>query len=271
MKKLFVLAILMAGISAGSGLASGGEARTDFSGHWTLDRNKTHDLPGWLQSYKMQVTQTGRALTVNTKTEGDFRPAEAPEGGDSAGENLPGTRRRGGGYPGGGGGFPGGGAGGGFPGGGGGFPGGGGLPRGGGFPGAGGRGGGYPGGGPEGRGGPGGPGARGGQMRKSMAFGMITPTATYYLDGTASTMKVDKPVPGTALLSAAWKKDGKQLNLSKEESLRGGERTIKVQEQWKLSKDGKELEVERTVDTPRGSAKAKMIVAREEASAGNPR
>jgi len=93
---------------------------------------------------------------------------------------------------------------------------------------------------------------------------MISPNVTYYLDGTASTMKVDKPIPGTALLTAAWKKDGKQLDLSKKESLRGGERSIKVNEQWKLSKDGKVLEVERIVDTPRGSAKAKMFFAREE-------
>ena len=107
-------------------------------------------------------------------------------------------------------------------------------------------------------------------MRKSMAFAMISPTATYYLDGTASTMKVDKPIPGTAMLTAAWKKGGKQLDLLKEESLRGGERTIKVQEQWKLSKDGKVLEVERTVSTPRGSAKAKMIFAREDSPGGGP-
>ena len=107
-------------------------------------------------------------------------------------------------------------------------------------------------------------------MRKSMAFDMVTPTAIYNLDGSSSTVQIDKPIPGAATLKADWKKSGKQLNLSKVENIRGGERTIKVQEQWKLSKDGKVLEVQRTVNTPRGSAKVKMIFNKEEGSAGSP-
>lgn len=103
-------------------------------------------------------------------------------------------------------------------------------------------------------------------MRKSMAFGMVMPSVTYNLDGSSSTVQIHKPIPGSATLKADWKKSGKQLNLLKVEKIRGGERTIKVQEQWKLSKDSKVLEVLRTVNTPRGSAKVKMIFNRERLS-----
>lgn len=105
-------------------------------------------------------------------------------------------------------------------------------------------------------------------MRKSMAFSMVAPTATYNLDGSSSTMQIEKPIPGSATLKAAWKKSGRQLNLSRVEDIRGGERKIKVQEQWTLSKDGKVLEILRNVSTPRGSVKVKMFFSREENPAG---
>jgi hypothetical protein len=263
MKKLFILAALIIVLTAGSSFALCGGVRTNFSGKWVLDMNKTHDVPGRLQSYNMNVTQTARQITVDSKIEGDLGRARGPGGDEGTGGGYPGGdeggsgggypegRQRGGGYPGGG--YPGGG----FPGGGG-YPGGG-FPRGGGFPG-GRRGGGYP----------GGAGGRGEQMRKSMAFSTITPTATYNLDGSSSTMQVDKPIPGSETLKATWKKSGKQLDLSNVKNIRGGDRTIKVQEQWKLSKDGKVLEVQRTVNTPRGSAKVKMIFNKEEGPSAGP-
>ena len=102
-----------------------------------------------------------------------------------------------------------------------------------------------------------------------MAFGMVMPTARYDLDGASTTMQVEKPIPGSETLKAEWKKGGQQLNLSRAENLRGGERSVKVKEQWKLSKDGSTLELQRTVDTPRGSAKVKMIFVRDEASGAN--
>jgi len=106
-------------------------------------------------------------------------------------------------------------------------------------------------------------------MRKTMAFAMVTPSATYDLDGASTTTQVEKPIPGSETLKADWKKGGRQLNLSRVENLRGGERSIKVKEQWKLSKDGRTLELQRTVDTPRGSTKAKMIFVRDKASGTN--
>lgn len=245
MKRLFTLAAIITIFPAGYCLARSSKTLANFSGTWVLDMAKTHNVPRRLQSLKMNVTQTTEHMIVNTEVKGDFRP-EFRRGGEQDGGGLPGGSRDGGGFPGGGG-YPR--RGGGFPGGG--FPGGG-------FPG-GRRGSGFPG-GPGGRSGPGGP---GGQVRKSMAFAMISPTATYDLDGTATSTKVDRPIPGSALLKAAWKKDGKQLDLSKVESIRGGERTIKIREQWKLSKDKKVLEIDRTVNTPRGSAKVKMIFDKE--------
>jgi hypothetical protein len=64
-------------------------------------------------------------------------------------------------------------------------------------------------------------------------------------------------------LSAAWKKDGKQLDLVAEESLRGGDRSLKSKEHWELSEDRKVLKVRRTVETPRGSETIKMIFNRQ--------
>lgn len=106
-------------------------------------------------------------------------------------------------------------------------------------------------------------------MRKSMAFAMVIPTARYALDGSSTTVEVDKPIPGSETLKAVWKKGGRQLNLSRVENLRGSESSMKVKEQWKLSKDGRTLELQRTVDTPRGSAKVKMIFVRDETAGGN--
>lgn len=236
MKRLFALVAAITILPAGVGLAHSIKKRTNFSGSWVLDMARTHNVPKRLQSYTMTVFETAKQLTVNTKIKGDFRPG-LRAGGEEGG------------------GFPGGSRGGGFPGGG--YPGGG-FPHGG-FPG-GGFPGGHRGGFPGGRGGLG---ARREQGQKFMAFAMVSPKATYDLDGTATSMKVDRPIPGSALLKAAWKKGGKQLDLSRVESIRGGERTIKVQEQWKLSKGGDILDIQRTVDTPRGSAKVKMVFDRE--------
>lgn len=104
-------------------------------------------------------------------------------------------------------------------------------------------------------------------MRKGMAFMMVIPRAAYNLDGTKTTTDIDKPIPGSATLQADWKKSGKQLDLSRVEDLRGGDRTVKVKEQWSLSKDGL-LEIERNVNTPRGSAKVKMFFTKIESPSG---
>jgi hypothetical protein len=257
MKKSLALMTLIAGMTVGICLARGGATQTNYSGTWTLDLNKTHDLPSQLQSYTMEVTQTDRKLTVKTTVQGDLTPSVGPEGGEQSGGGFPSGRRRGGGYP----------EGGGFPGGGGGYPGGGvGFPGGGGFPRGGRGGGGYPGGGPGGTGQSGGRGERGGQFR---AFAMVLPSATYNLDGTQSVVEVDKPIPGSATLKAAWKKGGKQLDLFAEESLRGGDRSLKAKEEWELSKDGKVLQVRRIVNTPRGSTTVKLIFNKAGGPQGN--
>lgn len=252
-RKLSVFAALIALMPTSYGLARGPKAQTNFSGRWVLDMAQTHNVPSRLQSFKMNVRQSAKYLTVNSKVKGDFQRSFRREGTEGDDGSSPGSRPQGGGYPGGG-----------YPGRAGGYPGGGGYPGIGRFPGGRFPGGGFPGGHRGGF-----PGGHAERMRKFMAFSMINPKETYALDGTASSMKVDRPIPGTALLKAAWKKGGKQLDLSRVESLRGGERTIKVREQWKLLKGGSVLQVERTVDTPRGSAKAKMIFDRLESPAGN--
>lgn len=232
MKKLIIRVALITALAAANGLAGAGGAQTDFSGWWVLDLHKTHDVPGHLQSYQMEVTQTGKLITIQTRVEGDFRVDRRSQPAAGGGRNYPGGRQRGGGFPGGGGRMPG-------------------LPRGGGFPG--GRSG-YPG-GSSGRG-PAGPDT---QVMKAMAFSTASRVATYNLDGTPSKVQVEKPIPGSTTLQATWQKEGKQLNLSIVENIRGNTKPLKVREKWKLSKDGQRLEVERSVHTPRGSAKIKMV------------
>lgn len=221
MKKLIIGMALLTALAASNALAGAGGAQTDFSGWWVLDMHKTHDVPGHLQSYQMEVTQTAKLITIETRVEGDFRVERKSQ--RSAG---------GGGFPGGGGRMPG-------------------LPRGGGFPGS--RSG-YPG-GSSGRG----PAGLDTRVMKAMAFSTASRVATYNLDGTPSTVEVEKPMPGSTTLQATWQKNGKQLNLSIVENIRGNPKPLKVREKWKLSKDGQRLEVERSVHTPRGAAKIKMV------------
>jgi hypothetical protein len=263
MKKVLALAALLAAFPATYCLAAGG-TQANFAGNWVLDAQKTKDVPSRLQSYQMNVAQNAQQITVDSKVEGSFRREGSRSGEEGGGSGYPEGGPQGGNYPGGGDGYPGGRyPGGGYPGGGRvGFPGGGGYP-GGGYP----RGGGFPG-GRRGGGYPGGPGGRGEQMRKGMAIMMVIPKATYNLDGSKSTMDIEKPIEGSATLKAGWKKSGKQLDLSRVEDLRGGERTIKVQEQWSITKDGL-LEIDRSVNTPRGSTKVKMFFTRQESTSGS--
>jgi hypothetical protein len=199
-------------------------AQTDFSGTWVLDKEKTRNLPSQLEGYTMVVTQSEQQLTVETKVEGDLRPPAR-----ESGESSP----RGGGFPGGagGGGFPGGPSGGGFPGG----------PGGGGFPG-------------------------GGPPSGLMALGMVIPSATYSLDGKETTAELEGPMPGTATLKAKWAKDQKVLELTAVRHLdfQGNSVTFTSKERWKLSEDGQEFKLERTVETPRGTDSVKLVFRKEQ-------
>jgi hypothetical protein len=140
-------------------------------------------------------------------------------------------------------------------------------PRGGGFPG--GPGGGFPG-GPGGGGFPGGPGGGGfpggGPPSGLMALGMVIPSATYSLDGKETTAELEGRMPGTATLRAKWTKDRKGLELSvvRHVDIQGHSATFTSKERWKLSEDGEELKLERTIETPHGTDSIKLVFRKDQ-------
>ena len=242
MKRFLILMALLTALPAGHGYAAVAGTQTDFSGWWVMDMHRTHDVPSHLRSYQLNVRQTGQQITINTSVEGDFRLERRRQGIPGGGGNFPGGRQRGGGSRGGGGGMSG-------------------LPRGGGFPGG------------RSAGGSGAGAAMGPSMEvmRAMALSMASPVAIYNLDGSPSTLQVEKPVEVSTTLKATWKKHGKQLDLSRVEIFSGKRKYLKVREQWKLSKDGQTLEVERTINTPRGFGKVKMIFNKAEGFGGKTR
>ena len=136
---------------------------------------------------------------------------------------------------------------------GGGFPGG---PRRGGFPG-----------GPGGGGFPGGassrpPGAdhRGG----AMALRMTLPSATYSLKGEETSAELEG-MPGMAKLKAEWEKGKSALKLTvvRHVDFGGNTVTLTSNERWKLSEGGKFLELQRTVESPRGTDSITLIFSSE--------
>jgi hypothetical protein len=221
---------------------------TNFSGTWTLDTHRTKKVPDGLESYSMVVTQNPQQLRVQTTLKGDLRPSPGLN------QQYP-QSRQGTGYPGR-------------------YPGrmGGGMGRMGGM--------GMPGGnaGPMGEGMPAGTGPGGGtggsprntQHARSaaLAFTVYPQNAVYKLDGTESTAKLGGSLPSDAAAKAAWAKGNKQLKLR----LTGtgnsdAEGAVEVQEQWKLSKDGQQLFVDRTVHSPNGSASIHLVFDKQHAAA----
>jgi hypothetical protein len=227
---------------------------TNFSGNWILDTNQTKNVPDGLESYRMVVTQNAQQLKVQTTLKGDLRPSPNLNGPYPQG-------RQGSGYPGG-------------------YPGrmGGGMGRIGGMGRMGGMG--MPGGGagPMGEGmpvGTGPSGGAGGQPRNTrrgrtaaLAFTVYPRSAAYKLDGSESTAQLGGPMRTDATSKAAWTKGDKQLKLSLAgtgNSDSGG--AINVKEQWKLSKDGQHLLVDRTVHSSNGSTSIHLVFDKQGAGA----
>jgi hypothetical protein len=250
-----ILACLVLGICTTLGVAKAPPKPANFSGDWILDTSQTKKVPDGLDSYKMAVTQNAQQLKVQTTVKGDLRPSpnlNAPQGSQGTG------------YPGG-------------------YPGGrGGMGRMGGMGGMGRMGGmGMPsgGGGPMSEGipttGTGSTGGTGGQSRNArhartsaLPFTIYPQNAVYKLDGSESTAQLGGPMHGSAAAKAAWTKGDKQLKLS----LAGtgnadSEGAVDVKEQWKLSKDGQHLLVDRTVHSPSGSTSVHLVFDKQGAGA----
>jgi hypothetical protein len=241
--------------------------RADFSGNWVLSAGESSNLPAGLDAYSMLVTENDQQLKVETTLKGDLRPTETPDlGGPGGGPGGGGP----GNYPGSPMGYPGG-VGMGMP-----MPGRGGM----GMPGGGSRGPmgeGMPGGGMPGGGGGGG--RSRGQSRSHAeiaALRLYPPTATYKLDGSESTAALGGPDGSDATLKADWAKNGQVLKLSATGSEEGRQRAgeIQMKDQWKLSKDGQSLMVDRSVRSPEGSGTVHLVFhkqATEPGSSARPR
>lgn len=223
----------------------------NFAGNWVLDTSESKNLPQGLESYNLVVTQDTQQLKVQTTLKGDLRATP------DLNEPYP-QGRQGSGYPGG---YPG------RVGGGMGRIGGIGMPMGGM-------------GGPMGEGMPVGvgiPGGGGGRPRmerhspSAAAALMYYPrTAVYKLDGSESTAQLGGPTHSDATSKAAWAKGNKELKLS----LKGagtsdwGGGGVDLKEQWKLSKDGQHLLVDRTLHSPSGSKTLHLVFDKQPANSG---
>jgi hypothetical protein len=225
----------------------------NFSGNWLLDFSQTKNPPRGLENYKMVVTQDRQQLKVETSLEGDLKAtsdANGPYPGGTQGAGRPG------GYPGGSSGGIGGGIGVGRVGMG--MPGGGRGPMGEGMPG-----GGMPGGG----GGGGRPRGEGRSQGNIAAYQLYPQSAVYKLDGGESTVRLSDSDHTDATSKAEWAKNGEMLKLSLAGNGDSGERggKIQVKDQWKLSRDGKSLMVDRSVKSPEGSGTVHLVFSRGDA------
>lgn len=262
--KWFLCAIVLAGATLG--IAKTPPKPADFSGTWILDTSQTKGAPAGLESYRMVVRQNPQILKVETTLKGDLK------------EDMSGVNPNGSGGPNGpvGSGYPGGSNGGihgsagiggigpmGRMGGGMGRPGGE-APMGEGMPG-----GGMPGGGTGNSGG--GSRRQGRSHSTAGAFLFYPATATYQLDGATSSAQFGGPMHGDAALKADWAKNGQELKMSLEgnQYSNPGGGSLELKDQWKLSKDGQSLMVDRNVHAGRSSSSVHMVFHRQAAGSNH--
>lgn len=233
----------------------------DFSGTWVLDRSQSKGTPVGLESYRLIVSQTPEEVKVNATLQGDVKEDAAevnPNG--PLGPNGP-SQPRGSGYPGGSiGGIYGRGGIGGM----------GGMGRAGGETPMGER---IPGGGLPGNGG----GSQPGGSRKpersrstAGAFIFYPSEAVFHPDGAPTSTQFGGPMHSDATLKADWAKNGEELKMSldgNQYSSPGGG-SLDMKDQWKLSKDGKSLLVDRTVRAGRSSSTVHLVFHRQQEGAG---
>ncbi len=205
-------------------------APANFSGTWVLDFTQSKNLPSGLENYSIVVSQNQKNLEVKTSVKGDLdrqRSASNEPNGGGQGTGYPGGGYPGGGYPNGG------------------YPGGPGMGRMGriGIPGVG-----FPGGRRR-------VGGESGTRAEADAFTLYPTDAVFLMDGAKSSGKLGGQNQSDATLMADWSKKGKLLTLvmDGDEGFGGGGGSIKIKDQWKFSKDGHSLMVDRTIHTSSGS------------------
>jgi hypothetical protein len=105
--------------------------------------------------------------------------------------------------------------------------------------------------------------AGGGGMGGGRGRGMggFPPSSTYKLDGTETTAEAMGGRGGTSTLKAAWKDEGKTLELKRVSkfNFQGNDVTVTTTEDWSLSADGKTLTIKRASESPRGAQNSTLV------------
>jgi len=103
----------------------------------------------------------------------------------------------------------------------------------------------------------------------TMALFFTPNNVTYNLNGEEAKLDIKQgdKVTGVARIKAKLDKSGKQLQFTtiRRMNTMKGDIEITIRETWKLSKDGKTLKLERTVETPTARDLLVMVLARAEA------
>jgi hypothetical protein len=227
MKKILV-ALLEIAFCSTLVLAKKHTQPANFAGNWVLDFDQTENLPAGLEAYSMVVNQDQQQIKVETSLEGNLQPAPiAPNAGRYPGGTSAGYpgRRSGAGRMGG-------------------STAGGGMGRSGGGRASGGR-----------------------PAQGSVAAYTLYPSsAVYKLDGSESTAQLADPEHTDATIKAVQARDGEVLRLSLKGRQNPGEKDGKtlVKDQWRISKDGKSLEVTRKIKSPEDSGTMHLVFIRKE-------
>jgi len=105
----------------------------------------------------------------------------------------------------------------------------------------------------------GGGGGMGGGRGRGM--GGFPPSASYKLDGSETTAEAMGGRGGTTTMKAAWKDDGKTLELKRVSkfNMQGMDVTATTTEDWTLSADGKTLTIKRSSESPRGTQSSTLV------------
>ena len=101
------------------------------------------------------------------------------------------------------------------------------------------------------------------------AFIFYPSTAVFHPGGAATSTQFGGPMHADATLKADWAKNRQELKMSldgNQYSSPGGG-SLEMKDQWKLSKDGKSLMVDRTVRAGRSSSTVHLIFHRQTVSA----
>jgi len=101
-------------------------------------------------------------------------------------------------------------------------------------------------------------GRRGGREGRGGRFGQ--PKATYTLDGKEQSVETPR---GIFSIKALWKGDALELTETRNINREGNEMTVTTTDYWELAEGGKVLNVNRTINSPRGTQQSKLTFNRQ--------